>query len=307
MRTPRNRKSQSAGQQHLDLGTHASVPQAKSPPLPDQAKISMHLLDCFQGMDLLPEGSVDVVVTSPPYNIGVHYGVYDDKITRGSYLDWIEQWAEKVRRVLHRNGSVFFNVGSKPSDPWIPMQTAERLSKHFVLQNTIHWIKSIAIERSSNGDDHGLDQDITVGHIKPINSPRFVSDAHEYVFHFTKHGDVQLDRRAVGVPYKHKSNISRWKSSGVDMRCRGNVWFIPYKTIVSRDRQRPHPATFPPKLAEMCIRLHGLDRVKTVMDPFMGLGNTGVACESLGIGFVGYEIDPDYFETARSRMSSIQS
>ncbi|MEW6533165.1 MAG: site-specific DNA-methyltransferase [Thermodesulfobacteriota bacterium] len=248
--------------------------------------------------------SVDVVVTSPPYNIGVNYGSYDDTIGRGQYLNWMEEWATKVKRVLSRSGSLFLNIGGKPKDPWGPMEVALRLRNVFHLQNTIHWIKSIAVDAASNGDDHGLSHDVIVGHIKPINSRRYISDAHEYVFHFTPKGDVELDRLAVGVPYKHKSNITRWKSAGKDLRCRGNTWFIPYKTIVSRMKDRPHPASFPPRLAEMCIRLHGLSRVSLVLDPFMGLGNTALACMDLGISFVGFEIDPEYFEYACSQVET---
>jgi len=249
-------------------------------------------------MDRMREQSVDVVVTSPPYNIGVNYGSYDDTIGRSQYLNWMEEWATKVKRVLSPYGSLFLNVGGKPKDPWGPLEVALRLRKVFHLQNTIHWIKSIAIDAASNGDDHGLSEDVIVGHIKPINSRRYISDAHEYIFHFTASGDAQLDRLAVGVPYKHKSNITRWKSAGKDLRCRGNTWFVPYKTIVSRLKDRPHPASFPPRLAEMCIRLHGLSKVNLVLDPFMGLGNTALACTDLEISFVGFEIDREYFEHA---------
>lgn len=266
--------------------------------LKNGSNIDLRLKDCFAGMRKMPPDSVDVVVTSPPYNIGVKYGVYDDRIGREAYLDWMEDWAGEVARVLSRKGSLFLNVGGKPSDPWGPLETALRVRKRFKLQNTIHWIKSIAIDKCSNGDDHGLPEDINVGHIKPINSRRYVSDAHEYVFHFTRFGDVEIDRLAIGVPYKHKSNITRWKSAGEDVRCRGNTWFIPYKTIVSRDRDRPHPATFPPRLAEMCVKLHGRTHVSLVMDPFLGLGNTALACVKLGVPFVGFEIDPGYFETS---------
>ncbi len=267
------------------------------------ARIKLNRQDCLVGMRSLGEESIDVVVTSPPYNLGVKYRVYDDRISREKYLDWLEEWAVEVSRVLGRCGSLFLNIGGKPKNPWGPMEVAFRFRKHFELQNTIHWIKSIAIERSGNGDDHGLTEDINVGHIKPINSRRYVSDAHEYVFHFTKLGDVHLDRKAIGVAYKHKSNITRWKSAGTDRRCRGNTWFIPYKTIVSRDRDRPHPASFPPRLAEMCIRLHGMSEVETVMDPFMGLGNTAVACVDLEKSCIGYEIDPEYWSTSCEQVS----
>jgi site-specific DNA-methyltransferase (adenine-specific) len=252
--------------------------------------------DCFAGMDRMPDGCVDVVVTSPPYNIGIDYGVYNDTIDRDAYLDWLEDWSGRLDRVLAPEGSLFLNIGGRPKDQWGPMEVAMRLRKRFSLQNTIHWIKSIAIDRADSTNGSGLNEEINIGHIKPINSQRYLSDAHEYIFHFTKTGSVKLDRLAVGVPYKDKSNIARWKSAGRDVRCRGNTWFISYKTIVSRQRQRPHPATFPPRLAEMCVKVHGLSGARLVMDPFMGLGNTALACLDLGVSCVGYEIDPEYYE-----------
>jgi site-specific DNA-methyltransferase (adenine-specific) len=85
------------------------------------------------------------------------------------------------------------------------------------------------------------------------------------------------------------------------VRCRGNTWFIPYETIQSRDKERPHPATFPARLPEMCLRLHGLDRIRTVADPFMGLGSTAVACAQLGLNFIGVELDGGYLEDAVQR------
>jgi site-specific DNA-methyltransferase (adenine-specific) len=112
---------------------------------------------------------------------------------------------------------------------------------------------------------------------------------------------VPLDRVAIGVPYQDKTNIARWAGSGRDRRCRGNTWFIPYKTIFSRDKDRPHPATFPVKLPEQCIRLHGLERARLVADPFLGIGHTALACLELGVDFVGFEIDGAYYaESCRS-------
>ena len=83
--------------------------------------------------------------------------------------------------------------------------------------------------------------------------------------------------------------MTRWRSAGGNRRCRGNAWFLPYDTINSRDKDRPHPATFPVRLPEYCLRLHGLDRVTRVLDPFTGLGATAVACASLGLDFVGID------------------
>lgn len=259
--------------------------------------------DCIRGMQKhLSPAAVHVVVTSPPYNLGIKYSKYDDRISRPDYLTWIAAWAREIKRVLHDDGSLFLNVGSKPSDPLVPFQVLFAVRQEFVLQNTIHWIKSIAIDRDSAGDYPGITQDVAVGHFKPINSPRFVNDQHEYIFHLTKRGDVKLDRLAIGVPYRDKSNVTRWASAKNDVRCRGNTWFVPYETIKSRDRDRPHPATFPVKLAEMCIRLHGVARTELVLDPFLGIGQSAVAALNLNKNFVGFEIDRAYFDEAVKRV-----
>ncbi|NPV53278.1 MAG: site-specific DNA-methyltransferase [Firmicutes bacterium] len=266
--------------------------------------------DCLEGMTKrLSPGSVDVVVTSPPYNLGVKYGRYDDTIDRDRYLSWTRSWASAVKRVLADGGSFFLNIGSKPTDPWVPFEVLGALRDIFCLQNVIHWIKSIAIAREDMGNYPGTGCDISVGHYKPINSDRFLNDCHEYIFHLTKSGDVELDRLSIGVPYQDKSNVARWSRDGSarDLRCRGNTWFIPYETIRSRDDERPHPATFPPRLPEMCIKLHGLDRCNLVMDPFLGIGNTAISCARLGKSFIGFEIDPDYFAEAIARTRRLHS
>lgn len=269
------------------------------------AGLALHQQDCVAGMrERVADGSVDVVVTSPPYNLGVNYNGYDDTLSRDDYLTWMGEWAIEVARVLSDEGSLFLNVGSKPSDPLVPFQLLHAVLEHFTLQNVIHWVKSIAILKSEVGDYPGIVQDVVVGHYKPINSGRFLNDCHEYVFHLTKRGDVPLDRLAVGVPYQDKTNVARWSKAGGDVHCRGNTWFIPYETIQSRDKERPHPATFPVELPMRCIKLHGLERAKLVMDPFLGIGSTAIACARLEVPFIGFEIAPDYYSESCSRLAS---
>jgi len=256
--------------------------------------------DCVEGMSRLPNEHVDLIVTSPPYNLGVRYGKFSDRQNRQSYLRWCREWAAQVGHVLESNGSFFLNIGSAPSNPMLPHEIVMELtsaSGGFVLQNTIHWIKSISIE-DRDGDVRSY------GHFKPISSKRFLNDCHEYIFHFTKTGRVEIDRLALGVPYQDKSNISRWSHTcGSDLRCRGNTWFIPYETIQSRAKERPHPATFPVQLAEWCIKLHGVSRVQTMLDPFLGIGNSAIAAQRCGVKkFIGFEIDETYLAEARRRI-----
>ena len=260
-------------------------------------KFDLRPEDCVKGMSQLPNEDVDLVVTSPPYNLGVRYAKFSDRQNRQSYLRWCREWAAQVRHVLESDGSFFLNIGSAPSNPMLPHEIAIGLRDLFVLQNTIHWIKSISIEDRA-GDVRSF------GHFKPISSKRFLNDCHEYIFHFTKTGRVEIDRLALGVPYQDKSNISRWSHTrGSDLRCRGNTWFIPYETIQSRAKERPHPATFPVQLAEWCIKLHGVLRVQTMLDPFLGIGNSAIAAQRCGVKkFIGFEIDETYLAEARRRI-----
>ena len=267
-------------------------------------QFDLHQQNCIEGMSRLGDESVDLVVTSPPYNLGISYGKYFDRQDRQSYLRWCREWTAQILRVLKPSGSFFLNIGSAPSNPMLPHEITIELTSApggFVLQNTIHWIKAVTIE-------DGKAEVRSFGHFKPITSKRFLNDCHEYIFHFTKSGRVEIDRLALGVPYQDKTNIARWTHTrGRDKRCRGNTWFVPYETIQNRQRERPHPATFPVQLAEWCIKLHGASRVRTMLDPFLGIGNSAVAAQRCGMKkFTGFEIDETYLAEARRRLGTVR-
>ncbi|SDR62451.1 site-specific DNA-methyltransferase (adenine-specific) [Rhizobiales bacterium GAS113] len=244
--------------------------------------------DCREELAAIAPESVDVVVTSPPYNIGLDYRSYDDRKPRDAYLAFLAGIAAEIERLLKPGGSFFLNVGGTNADPWISLDVANAMRPRFVLQNHIVWVKSLSI-----GDD-------TVGHFKPIAGRRFLHHNHEAIFHFTKSGRVGLDRLAVGVPFKDKSNIARFGHAR-DRRCAGNVWFIPYRTVKSKAQKFNHPAGFPVELPERCIKLHGVQDA-VILDPFLGSGSTLVAAEQCGCRGIGIEIDPHYVETACSRL-----
>ena len=258
--------------------------------------------DALELLARIDPRSVDVIVTSPPYNLGVRYRSYHDALPGERYLRWTNAWIGAAARVLTEAGSLFLNVGSTPVRPWTAFDVATEARQHLELQNTIHWIKSIVIDQALAGARVPLERDLAVGHYKPINSERFVNDCHEFIFHFTPNGRTPLARRAVGVPYQDRSNIARWSSAAGGIRCRGNTWFMPYSTIQSRERDRPHPATFPTLLPERCLRLHGIERCGLVVDPFLGLGSSAIACAELGLDFIGIELDRDYLEEAVARV-----
>jgi len=244
--------------------------------------------DCLTVLPTLEDGSVDVVVTSPPYNLGLRYHRYKDGRAEDDYLEWIFSVAREIRRVMKPEGSFFLNLSGSPSLPWLPFELIVRLRPLFVLQNHITWIKSIAMPKDA------------VGHYKPVGGKRFLHHNHEHIFHLTLAGKVKLDRFAIGVPFKDKSNIAR-RGHARDLRCRGNTWFIPYDTVQSRAKKFNHPSTFPVMLPRWCIRLHGQAN-PSVLDPFMGTGTTLVAAQLEGARGIGIDVDPAYVEIAQRRL-----
>jgi site-specific DNA-methyltransferase (adenine-specific) len=260
--------------------------EAETPPSTTAARLICG--DCLTVLPTLEAESVDVVVTSPPYNLGLSYRSYDDRRAEDEYLDWLSEVASQVRRLMKPDGSFFLNISGSSSAPWLPFELIVRLRPLFVLQNHIVWIKSIA----TKGD--------SVGHFKPVGGRRFLHHNHEHIFHLTLSGDVKLDRLAIGVPFKDKSNIAR-RGHPKDLRCRGNTWFIPYDTVQSKAEKFHHPSTFPLALPRWCIRLHGRENA-VVLDPFMGTGTTVVAAELENARGIGIDRDPSYVEIARRRL-----
>lgn len=249
--------------------------------------------DCLKVLKKIPAKSIDVIVTSPPYNIGIKYNTYYDNKDLVKYLKWLTKIARQLRRVLKTKGSLFLNIGSTSVNPWITTDVSNIFRRYFILQNNIIWVKSISINKE------------TKGHFKPINSKRFLNNNQEAIFHFTKTGNVLINRLAIGVPYTYKSNIKRFNQKQ-DKRCIGNVWFIPYKTINSKTQKFNHPATFPINLVRRCLRLHG-NLKGTVLDPFLGTGTTLIAAKSLGMKGIGIEIDSTYVKIAVKRLKGFKS
>jgi site-specific DNA-methyltransferase (adenine-specific) len=249
--------------------------------------------DCLHCLNDIAEESIDVVVTSPPYNLGIAYGSYEDHKPREQYLLWLREVAIALRRVMKPDASFFLNIGSTNVDPWLSMDVSAVFRDYFVLQNHIIWIKSINI-----GDD-------TLGHFKPINSPRFLNHNHEAIFQFSKTGKVPIDRLSIGTAYQDKSNIAR-RGHAQDKHCAGNTWYIPYETVQSKAQKFDHPASFPIELALRCIKLHGVSKA-VVLDPFVGIGTTLIAAARLGCSGIGIEMDAQYAATAVARLEAQQA
>ena len=163
-----------------------------------------------------PPAGVSVVVTSPPYNLASSYRSYHDTLPRDRLpgMDW--RWIAAARRVLDADRLALPECRREADRSVDRAWTSRRPpAPHLELQNTIHWIKSIAIDREAAGAAVDLDRDLAVGHYKPINSTRFVNDCHEFIFHFTPRGThAARSPRASASLTRMRRTSTRWQSGG---------------------------------------------------------------------------------------------
>ena len=241
--------------------------------------------DAVEHLRQAPAGSVDAIVTSPPYNLGIRYRTYDDGRPREEYLDWTGDWVAAAARALTPEGSLFLNVGAKPKDPWTALDVAQAARPHLELQNIIHWVKSIAIEKALAGTA-GRARRRPRGRALQADQQQAVPQRLPRVrLSLQPDGATPLDRRAVGVKYQDKSNVTRWQQARV-----GSA--LPRQHLVPALRHHPEPrqgAAAPGHVPVAAARVlpagcTALPRdLGLAVDPFLGLGSSAVACATLGV------------------------
>jgi modification methylase len=226
--------------------------------------------DCLELMATMPDGSVDLVVTSPPYNLGISsggglkgatksgkwksaslangYSGYDDAMPYFEYVAWQKQVLTECWRLLSDTGAIYYN--HKPRVQNGLLQTPLDLNPNLPVRQIVIW------ERAGG-----------------INfSPSFYLPTHEWIVIFAK----------------PKFRLKSKGASGIK-----DVWKI------NQEKTNPHPAPFPVALPQMAIES---TNCQVILDPFMGSGTTGVACVNTGRNFIGIEKDASYFEIACKRI-----
>ncbi len=229
-------------------------------------------------MPELPDNSVALMVTSPPYNVGKDY---DADLTLDEYLDFLGGVLSETFRVLMPGGRVAFNVANLGRKPYIPLNAyiADLAARTgFLMRGEIIWVKA-----------QGASGSCAWGSWLSARNPT-LRDLHEYVLVFSKQ---RFDR-----PEKGRSTIGRSEF----MEATTSIWNIPAVSA----RRIGHPAPFPVALVERLINLYTFEG-DCVLDPFMGSGSTAVAAVNSSRRFVGYEINSEYVDLCEKRLSALRA
>lgn len=228
-------------------------------------------------MEELPDNSVHLMVTSPPYNVGKDY---DDDLTLGEYREFLKRVMKEVFRVLVPGGRACINIANLGRKPYIPLHSfviQDMLEIGFIMRGEIIWSKGKWVGSSTAWGSWCSPRNPTL------------RDIHEYILVFSK-GTFRREN-----PFNREPTISPEEF----LEFTKSVWEFPPE----RASKIGHPAPFPVELPYRLIQLYTF-KGEVVLDPFMGSGTTAIAALMTGRIFVGYEINPHYVELALRRIQS---
>lgn len=239
-------------------------------------------------IDSLRENSIDMVITSPPYNVDLgnnkyhkeSYDLYNDNREHTEYIGWLKSIFEKLYYRLKSGGRVAINIGDRkngaiPTHVDIIYFMSRQLN--YIPMTTIIWNKSQIGNRTSWGS-----------WLSP-SCPSFPTPF-EYIMVFAKETTKRRDKGEATVSRDEfiKNSLAMW-------------------TMAPETKQKAmgHTAMFPVELPYRLLQQLTY-RYDVVVDPFAGLGTTGVACKKLDRNFIGFELSADYAEKANKRISETQ-
>jgi site-specific DNA-methyltransferase (adenine-specific) len=240
----------------------------------------IHLGDCLKLMAQLPEGSVDLVVTSPPYNLrrssgggmrngsgGLwekarlldgYAGGYGDDMPRPEYIKWQRECLHAMMRLLPDTGAIFYNHKRRVQDG---LEEDPRLDilYDFPVRQTIIWQRAGGIN-------------FNLSYFLPTYEVIYLI-CKTKKFRLAKSKDPKRPKKACGV---------------------GDIWSVP------QESNNVHPAPFPLEIPKRCIEATD---ARVVLDPFIGSGTTAIAAEMLGREWIGMEAAKQYVKQAKKRLA----
>jgi len=225
-------------------------------------------------MDALPDDCIHLMVTSPPYNVGKEY---DENLSLNEYRQFLKRvWAE-VKRVIVPGGRVAINIANLGRKPYLPIHSwiiDDMLELGYLMRGELIWNKAASSSSSTAWGTFGSARNPTL------------RDIHEYILIFSK-GSYSRE-----CP-KCKDTISKEEF----LEFTKSIWTFPAESATKVG----HPAPFPVELPYRLIQLYTFEG-DTVLDPFMGSGQAGIAAVKTRRHYIGYEINEEYVKLAQKRI-----
>lgn len=228
-----------------------------------------------ESMDELPDNSVNLMVTSPPYNVGKDY---DDNLSLDEYRELLKRVFKETYRVLVPGGRTCINIANLGRKPYIPLHSFIIEDMHeigFLMRGEIIWDKGSSASPST-----------AWGTWLKANNP-VLRDVHEYILVFSKETFTRKN------PTKRKSTITKEEF----LEFTKSVWHF----SAERASKVGHPAPFPVELPYRLIQLYTFEG-DVVLDPFVGAGTTCIAALQTKRKYVAYDIDRKYCDLAERRI-----
>lgn len=238
--------------------------------------------DCIKTMGMMDNGSVDIILTSPPYNMTKRKGGNADTGRYDVYFDWMSEedyiadTVDKFRefeRIVRENGVVLYNFSYSIENPSLPYKLVSELinNTEWTLADTIIWKKKSGLPFPAN--------------------ERRLSRIWEFVWVFVRKGEMDTFRCNKGV-----SSVSKTGQKYFNV-------FYNYVEAKNNDQKttKLNQATYSTELCEYLLNIYG-DKGYVVYDPYMGTGTTANACKNLSINYIGSEISMAQCEYAEERL-----
>jgi len=229
-------------------------------------------------MEELPDNSVHLMVTSPPYNVGKEY---DEDLTLQEYRDFLFRVWKDVYRVLVPGGRVCINVANLGRKPYIPLHAMiieDMLNIGFLMRGEVIWNKASSASPSTAWGSW----------LSPKNP--VLRDIHEYILIFSKEAFSRANHNNERQTMTRDEFLEYTKS----------IWTFGAESA----KKIGHPAPFPIELPLRCIKLYTFEN-DVILDPFMGSGTTAVAALTSNRFFIGYDTNPEYIKLAEKRIKKI--
>jgi site-specific DNA-methyltransferase (adenine-specific) len=243
---------------------------------------NIYNVDCLEGMKAMPDGFVDLTVTSPPYNAGIDYGeCYNDNKPLEEYLAFIKAVFTETFRITKDGGRVVINVANTGRQPYIPLSSYINLMMieiGYHCRGEIIWDKGASVGTSC-----------AWGSWRSPSNPS-LRDVHEYIMVYSK-GD-----------YKHDGNGDATIEADEFTESTKSIWKMQTANATAVGHPAPYPEIFPRKI----MRLYSYTNDVT-FDPFMGSGTTAIAAIKEKRHFIGFELNKKFFEKAQREIKSEQA